>query len=133
MSMTQNHFWNTDEKILLGLKQCFLENFTDWLEKSNHPHISSLRKGIRISFLPITELEALQEILDVILVEPDADYFWYDHRDKLTWATPEQEHRTIVRSSCASDLVHGQSIKFDKDKIKSFLRDIKLNTILNEN
>jgi hypothetical protein len=49
------------------LKQCFTQNFTDWLEKSNHPHISSLRKGNRISFLPITELEALQEILDVIL------------------------------------------------------------------
>lgn len=121
MSMSQNHFWNTDKQILLGLKQCFTQNFTQWLEKSNHPHISSLRKGIRISFLPITELEALQEILDVILVEPDADYFWYDYRDKLTWVTPEQEE------------VHGQSIQFDKDKIKSFLRDIKLNTILNEN
>ncbi len=119
--MSQNHFWNTDKQILLGLKQCFTQNFTDWLEKSNHPHISSLRKGIRISFLPITELEALQEILDVILAEPDADYFWYDYRDKLTWVTPEQEE------------VHGQSIQFDKYKIKSFLRDIKLKTILNEN
>lgn len=106
---------------LKALKQCFTQNFTDWLEKSNHPHISSLRKGNRISFLPITELESLQEILDVILKEPEADYFWYSHSDKLTWVTPEQEE------------VHSQSIQFDKDKIKSFLRDIKLNTILNEN
>lgn len=100
------------------LKECFTEDFTQWLEKSNHPHISSLRKGIRISFLPITELESLQEILDVILVQPDADYFWYNYKSKLTWATPEQVE------------VHGQSIQFDKDKIKSFLRDIKIETIL---
>lgn len=100
------------------LKECFTEDFTQWLEKSNHPHISSLRKGIRIIFLPITELESLQEILDVILVQPDADYFWYNYKSKLTWATPEQEE------------VHSQSIQFDKDKIKSFLRDIKIETIL---
>ncbi len=71
----------------------------------------------------IEKLKALKQCfkLDVILKEPEADYFWYSHSDKLTWATPEQEE------------VHSQSIQFDKDKIKSFLRDIKLNTILNEN
>ena len=117
MAMTQNHFWNTDKQILLGLKQCFTQNFTQWLEKSNHPHISSLRKGIRISFLPITELEALQEILDVILVEPDADYFWYNHSGKLTYSLP---HHEVVPSG---------SIRIDSDKVKMLLRDIKINQI----
>ena len=110
-----------DLDTLQSLGQCFMEDFTQWIEKSNHPHISSLRKGIRISFLPITVLEALEEILDVILVEPDADFFWYNYKSKLTWATPDQQE------------VHGQSIQVNQEKIKSFLRDIKLNKILNEN
>ncbi len=104
--------------MLNELKDCFTEDFTQWLEKSNHPHISSLKKGMRISFLPIPELESLQEILDVLLKEPDADYFWYSHLGKLTYALPHDQE------------VPGDSITVDSNKVKAFLRDIKINQIL---
>lgn len=96
------------EEELTGLKECFTENFSVWLLSSNCPKPNTINKS-------------LSDILDVILKEPEADYFWYSHNNELTWATPEQEE------------VHSQSIRLNKDKLKNFLRDIKLNTILNEN
>ena len=69
------------------------------------------------------EGESLSEILDVLIKEPEADYFWYsydNYQNKLTWVLPHHQ------------VVHSESIRVDKEKVKMFLREYKLNKILNE-
>ena len=103
----------------MELKDCFREDFSIWLNNSNHPkirpyitHQSKLNKVVE---------ESLQEILDILLREPQADYFWYgypEHGGKLSYLLPHD------------DIVLGNAIRVDKEKIKVFLRDIKIETIL---
>ena len=108
------------------LKDCFREDFSIWLNNSNHPkikpyitHQSKLNKVVE---------ESLQDILDILLREPQADYFWYnwdsnwnpEHGGKLSYSLPHH------------DVVPGNAIRVDKEKIKVFLRDIKIETLLNE-
>ena len=103
----------------MKLKDCFREDFSIWLNNSNHPkikpyitHQSKLNKVVE---------ESLQEILDILIREPLADYFWYgyqEHGGKLSYSLPHH------------DVVPGDSLRVDKEKIKVFLRDIKLETIL---
>jgi hypothetical protein len=103
----------------MELKDCFREDFSIWLNNSNHPkikpyitHQSKLNKVVE---------ESLQEILDILLREPLADYFWYgypEHGGKLSYSLP---HRDVVPSN---------SLRVDKEKIKVFLRDIKIEKIL---
>ena len=110
----------------IELKDCFREDFSIWLNNSNHPkikpyitHQSKLNKVVE---------ESLQDILDILLREPQADYFWYnwdsnwnpEHGGKLSYSLPH------------SDVVPGDAIRVDKEKIKVFLRDIKIETLLNE-
>ena len=105
----------------MKLKDCFREDFSIWLNNSNHPkikpyitHQSKLNKVVE---------ESLQEILDILLREPLADYFWYgyqEHGGKLSYSLPHH------------DVVPGNAIRIDKEKIKVFLRDIKIQTLLNE-
>ena len=103
--------------ILLDLKDCFREDFSIWLNNSNHPkikpyitHQSKLNKVVE---------ESLSDILDILLREPQADYFWYgypEHGGKLSYSPPNQ-----------TDLVvPGSALRVDKEKIKVFLRDYKL-------
>ena len=66
----------------------------------------------------------LEEILDVLMKNPEADYFWYtypEHGGKLTWSEPHH------------DVVPSDSLRVDKQKIKVLLRDIKINQLLNAN
>ena len=105
----------------MELKDCFREDFSIWLNNSNHPkikpyitHQSKLNKVVE---------ESLQDILDILLREPQADYFWYgyqEHGGKLSYSLPHH------------DVVPGGAIRLDKEKIKVFLRDIKIQTLLNE-
>jgi len=105
----------------MELKDCFREDFSIWLNNSNHPkikpyitHQSKLNKVVE---------ESLQDILDILLREPLADYFWYgyqEHGGKLSYSLPHH------------DVVPGGAIRVDKEKIKVFLRDIKIQTLLNE-
>ena len=105
----------------MELKDCFREDFSIWLNNSNHPkikpyitHQSKLNKVVE---------ESLQEILDILLREPQADYFWYGYPEnggKLSYSLPHH------------DVVPGNAIRIDKEKIKVFLRDIKIETLLNE-
>ena len=105
----------------MELKDCFREDFSIWLNNSNHPkikpyitHQSKLNKVVE---------ESLQDILDILLREPLADYFWYgypEHGGKLSYSLPHH------------DVVPGNAIRIDKEKIKVFLRDIKIQTLLNE-
>ena len=103
----------------MELKDCFREDFSIWLNNSNHPkikpyitHQSKLNKVVE---------ESLQEILDILLREPLADYFWYgypEHGGKLSYSLP---HHDVVPSG---------ALRVDKEKIKTFLRDIKIETLL---
>ena len=108
----------------MELKDCFREDFSIWLNNSNHPkikpyitHQSKLHKVVE---------ESLQDILDILLREPQADYFWYnwdsnwnpEHGGKLSYSLPH------------SDVVPANALRVDKEKIKIFLRDIKIETIL---
>ena len=108
----------------MELKDCFREDFSIWLNNSNHPkikpyitHQSKLNKVVE---------ESLQDILDILLREPQADYFWYnwdsnwnpEHGGKLSYSSPH------------SDVVPGDAIRVDKEKIKVFLRDIKIEKLL---
>jgi hypothetical protein len=105
----------------MELKDCFREDFSIWLNNSNHPkikpyitHQSKLNKVVE---------ESLQDILDILLREPLADYFWYgyqEHGGKLSYSLPHH------------DVVPDGAIRIDKEKIKVFLRDIKIQTLLNE-
>ena len=105
----------------MELKDCFREDFSIWLNNSNHPkikpyitHQSKLNKVVE---------ESLQDILDILLREPLADYFWYgyqEHGGKLSYSLPHH------------DVVPGNAIRIDKEKIKVFLRDIKIESLLNE-
>ena len=105
----------------MELKDCFREDFSIWLNNSNHPkikpyitHQSKLNKVVE---------ESLQDILDILLREPLADYFWYgyqEHGGKLSYSLPHH------------DVVPANAIRIDKEKMKVFLRDIKIESLLNE-
>jgi hypothetical protein len=116
---------------ILDLKDCFREDFpvhpgcgfTEWLLKSNKPKVGSnffLRYIGEERFkdmLAQVEEESLSEILDILLREPLADYFWYgypEHGGKLSYSLPNH------------DVVPGGALRVDKEKIKVFLRDYKL-------
>jgi hypothetical protein len=117
----------------MELKDCFTENFTQWLLKSNNLRVGYSAQKDRLwrevsipedrfkDMLAQVEEESLQEILDILLREPLADYFWYTYREnggRLTYASLDQ------------DVVPNGAIRVDKEKIKIFLRDIKIETIL---
>jgi hypothetical protein len=99
-------------------KQCFTEDFTQWLLKSNNPKVRPyLVEYMRLKI----ENESLQEILDILLREPEADYFWYtykEHGGGLTYALPHH------------DVIPSEALRVHKEKMKVFLRDIKIEKIL---
>lgn len=109
----------------MELKDCFRGEFLDWLAKSNNPKIKNWN-GIEgtlkhLKHLQMVREESLTEILDILLREPGADYFWYgypEHGGKLSYSLPHH------------DLVPSDALRVDKEKIKIFLRDYKLETIL---
>jgi hypothetical protein len=111
---------------MIGLRECFNEDFTSWLVKSNHPKIVQVDFPSDSNFvsleyphnLNLVREESLQEILEVLLSEPLADYFWYSYTGKLTYALP---HHDVVASG---------SIRVDSDKIKMFLRNYKIEKLL---
>jgi len=112
------------------LKECFTEDFTQWLLKSNNPKVGSIFKFLiqnnlvedrHKNMLVQVENESLQEILDILKREPLADYFWYtykEHGGGLTYSLPNQ------------DVVPGGALRVDKEKMKVFLRDIKIELLL---
>ena len=105
----------------MELKDCFREEFLDWLAKSNNPKIKNWN-GIEgnlkhLKHLQMVREESLSEILDILLREPLADYFWYgypEHGGKLSYSLPHH------------DTVPGDALRVDKEKIKVFLRNYKL-------
>jgi hypothetical protein len=118
------------------LKECFKEDFTDWLLKSNCPEVGPFKREwelppsihlqcessiMRRTFDKI-QSKFLQDIFDILQREPLVDYFWYgypEHGGKLSFSLPHH------------DVVPGDALRVDKEKIKIFLRDIKIESILN--
>ena len=100
------------------------EGFTRWLLSSNNPKVGPYLGEDRHKDMWVrVENESLQEILDILQREPLADYFWYtykEHGGGLTYALPHH------------DVVPSDALRIDKEKIKVFLRDIKIQTLLNE-
>jgi len=109
---------------LKELRDCFSEDFTEWLLKSNNPKVGPyLREDRFTNMRNYVEGESLSDILDVLIKEPEADYFWYtykEHGGGLTYALPHH------------DVVPGGAIRVNKEKVKVFLRNIKLNFLLEE-
>ena len=122
----------------MELKDCFRvefpvhpgREFTEWLLKSNNPKVGSIFKFlIQNNFVEDrhkdmwvrVENESLGEILDILLREPLADYFWYgypEHGGKLSYSLPHH------------DVVPSNALRVDKEKMKVFLRDIKIEKLL---
>lgn len=98
------------------------KGFTEWLLKSNNPKVGPYLGEERFKDMLVqVERESLQEILDILLREPLADYFWYtykEHGGGLTYSLPHH------------DVVPGGALRVDKEKIKVFLRDIKIELLL---
>jgi hypothetical protein len=95
----------------MNIKDCFKEDFTVWLLKSNNPNIN--------------EKESLQEILDILLKEPLADYFWYTY--------PEvSKNSRLIYSLPKDEVVPVGALIVDSNKIKAFLRNYKIESILNK-
>lgn len=114
------------------LRECFTEDFTTWLLRSNNPKImkdldyDSYKDlpddNIMVRAIQLIEKESLEEILSIILREPLADYFWYTY--------PENSSR-LIYSLPSDEVVPSDSLRVDSDKVKAFLRDIKIDKILN--
>jgi hypothetical protein len=122
---------STNEKYCksMELKDCFREKFLVWLSESNNPkmkpYVTRFMNSTSINESPkINEVvkESLGEILDILLREPEADYFWYGHPEhggELSYSLPHH------------DVVPGNALRVDKEKIKIFLRDYKINQLIN--
>ena len=109
--------------------------FSEWILASNNPKILKrkidpyLREDHEY-MLDQIEKESLQQILDILLREPLADYFWW-YGYPLNYLLP-LEHSGELSYSIPSDEpgpVPGDALRVDKEKIKVFLRDYKLTQI----
>ena len=100
-------------------------DFETWLLGSNCSKVGPYLKEDRfVNMRQQVVYTCLEEILDVIMKHPQADYFWYtyaEHGGELTWVEPHH------------DVVPSDSLRVDKQKIKVFLRDIKIDQLLNAN
>jgi hypothetical protein len=117
----------------MKLKDCFRVNFvahpgrefTEWLLRSNNPKAFDdiLGEDRFKDMLTKVEEESLQEILDILLREPQADYFWYGYPEyggQLSYTVPSYGEVTVP----------GDALRVDKEKMKIFLRDYKIETLL---
>ena len=101
----------------LSLRDCFEEDFSDWLETNFSKDIDD-----------DTEDEVLNDILEILLKEPEANYFWFgygEHGSKLSYTSSDKWD--TMRE------VPMDFLRVDKEKIKSYLRDLKIESVLNNN
>jgi hypothetical protein len=110
------------------------QGFTQWLLQSNNTKIGTYLGEDHKSqqyyrwynykdMLVQVERESLQEILDILIREPLADYFWYTYPSnggQLCYSLPGD---VVVPSG---------ALRVDKEKIKPFLRDIKIQSLLDK-
>jgi hypothetical protein len=116
------------------LKNSFLlsyrnsDGFNEWLWHSNSAVVKSIKDNMYLKMdldqiyledLPKHQEDVLEQILDILKREPNADYFWFNYTGELTYTLPSNEVQVVP----------GDSIRVDKEKTKSLLREIKLNEI----
>ena len=114
------------------LKKCFKQDFDEWIWHSNDKVIDDIKEIIHINTssetikrialdvtLPNRKEEILNQILDILIREPNADYFWFHYAGQLTYTLPTDYVQPVP----------GDAIRVDNAKIKSLIRDIKLNQI----
>lgn len=118
------------------LKKCFKQDFDEWIWHSNDKVIDDIKEIIHINTssetisetikrialdvtLPNRKEEILNQILDILIREPNADYFWFHYDGELIYTLPADYVQEVP----------GDAIRVDKAKIKSLIRDIKLNQI----
>ena len=103
----------------MELRDCFKEDFTQWLLKSNNRSVN--------------EKECLKEILDILLREHEADYFWYTYPVVAVIYNNRDisDSSRLIYSLPKDEVVPSESLRVDVDKVKSFLRHIKIESILN--
>ena len=112
------------------------QGFTQWLLQSNNPKIVPHLGEDHKDMLVQVERESLQEILDILIREPLADYFWYTYPSNGSQLCYSLPHHDVVPSSPANRFPpaagcqNSDTLRVDKEKIKVFLRDIKIQTIL---
>lgn len=102
----------------MNIKDCFKEDFTGWLLKSNNRSIN--------------EKESLQEILDILLREPEADYFWYTYPVVHYKGSNAAVDSRLIYSLPKDEVVQVGALIVDSNKIKAFLRNYKIESILNK-
>jgi len=99
------------------------QGFTQWLLQSNNTKIGTYLGEDHKDMLVQFERESLQDILDILIREPLADYFWYTYPSnggQLCYSLPGD---VVVPSG---------ALRVDKEKIKPFLRDIKIQSLLDK-
>ena len=116
------------------LKNSFLlsyrnsDGFNEWLWHSNSAVVKIIKDNmyLKLEFdriyledLPKHQEDVLEQILDILKREPNADYFWFSYTGELTYTLPSNEVQVVP----------GDAIRVDKEKIKSLLREIKLNEL----
>ena len=109
----------------MRLKDCFKEDFVGWLLRSNNPNIKPYISH-KSKLDKIVE-DSLVEILDILLREPLADYFWYGYPEN---GGELSSHLNHIHSLPHHDTVPAGAIRVDRDKIKIFLRDYKITELL---
>ena len=124
---------------ILELKDCFIPtnigmsssgSFLRFLATSNHPDILKVKEEKRNSLTvsdpsiinKCKEIEesVLYQILEALLREPESDHYWYSYPEngsKFYYSLPHH------------DVVPSDSLRVDKEKIKIFLRNWKLEKI----
>lgn len=113
---------------LKRLKGCFTQDFGGWITHSNNKKAQELVSELLATGphfdwdkFELLEFECLQEILNVLIKYPEADYFWYTSKNGyLFYHIPEEEPSPVP----------SESLRVDKSKVRALLRDIKIDSIL---
>ena len=116
----------------MNIRDCFREDFSTWLLRSNNPKIKpyTINNKYNWTKLNVVIEESLSEILDILLREPLADYFWYTYPEQGL-SGPKVSSSRLIYSLPEYQLVPSDSLRVDGDKVKAFLRNYKINSILN--
>jgi hypothetical protein len=115
--------------ILKFEKECFLGDIDKFIFYSNNKVI---RQVINRMTYPRTQSQAildhseiqnyknrlLYQIFDILLKEPEADYFWFGKDGNLVYSLPHHQ------------VVDANSIRVNRPMVKSFIRETKINHIL---
>lgn len=107
--------------ILNRLINSFDRDFLEWLVHSNNVDIKTLDRlpaSIRDIKLNSIVNQSLMDILQILILNKEANYFWYNWKGELTWSLP---HYQVVPSDC---------IFIKSEKVVSIIRDYKISQVI---